>query len=137
MKKLKNILYAIDLDDDRITSIVFALEFAEYFNSRIHFVYVNDPQAGYRHPTDREDAVALKVRQSAPAALWENQDLVYAALKGQVAEEIIRYADEHQIDLIMVGHKHRSRVYSSMFDSTDVNIVDASRLPVLVLPEEH
>jgi len=54
-----------------------------------------------------------------------------------VAEEIIRYADEHQIDLIMVGHKHRSRVYSSMFDSTDVNIVDASRLPVLVLPEEH
>lgn len=136
MNKFQNMLYAIDLNDDRITSIIFAVEFARLFNSRIHFVYVNDPQAGYRHPTDREDAVALKVKESVPESLLENMDLIYAASKGDTAEEVVKYAREHQIDLIIVGHKHRSKLYSSMFDSEDVNIIDEALLPVLVIPEQ-
>ncbi len=136
MNDFQNILYAIDLDDEHITSIVYALEFAVRFKSRIHFVYVNDPQAGYRHPTDREDAIALKVGEAAPVSLLEKLEVVYASARGNVAEEIVRYIQNHQIDLIMVGHKHRNKVYSSMFDSTDVNIIDTVRLPVLVIPEE-
>ena len=136
MNDFRNILYAIDLNDDHITSIVYALEFAQLFKSRVHFVYVNDPQAGYRHPTDREDTVALKVKEAAPESLLENVDIIYASSKGDTAEEIVRYAQEHQIDLIIVGHKHRSKIFSSMFDSEDVNIIDAVRLPVLVIPEQ-
>lgn len=136
MNAFRNILYAIDLDDDHITSIVYALEFAEQFKSRIHFIYVNDPQAGYRHPTDREDAVALKVKGSVPASLLEHQDIIYASARGNTAEEIVKYARERQIDLIVVGHKHRSKIYSSLFDSDDVNIIDVAMLPVLVIPEK-
>ncbi len=136
MNKFQNILYAIDLDDKNITSIVYALEFAQLFKSRIHIVYVNDPQAGYRHPTDREDAVALKVKETAPESLLENLDIIYASAKGETAEEIVKYAREHQIDLIVVGHKHRSKIYSAMFDSEDVNIIDTALLPVLVVPEK-
>lgn len=136
MNKFQNMLYAIDLNDERITSIIFAVEFARLFNSRIHFVYVNDPQAGYRHPTDREDAVALKVKASVPEALLENMEVIYAASKGDTAEEVVKYAREHQIDLIIVGHKHRSKLYSSMFDSEDVNIIDEALLPILVIPEQ-
>lgn len=136
MNKFQNILYAIDLDDKNITSIVYALEFAQLFKSRIHIVYVNDPMAGYRHPTDREDAVALKVKETVPEALMENLDIIYASSKGDTAEEIVKYAQEHQIDLIAVGHKHRSKIYASMFDSEDVNIIDTALLPVLVVPEK-
>lgn len=136
MNKFQNILYAIDLDDKNITSLVYALEFAQLFKSRIHIVYVNDPQAGYRHPTDREDAVALKVKEAAPESLLENLDIIYASAKGDTAAEIVKYAQEHQIDLIVVGHKHRSKIYSSMFDSEDVHIIDAAFLPVLVVPEK-
>ena len=136
MNKFQNILYAIDLDDKNITSLVYALEFAQLFKSRIHIVYVNDPQAGYRHPTDREDAVALQVKETAPESLWENLDIIYASSKGETAEEIVKYAQEHQIDLIVVGHKHRSKIYSAMFDSEDVNIIDTALLPVLVVPEK-
>ena len=135
MNNYQNMLYAIDLDDDHITSIVYALEFARLFKSRIHVVYVNDPQAGYRHPTDREDAVALKVKETVPESLLENLDIIYAASKGDTAEEIVKYAREHKIDLIIVGHKHRSKLYSSMFDSDDVSIIDTAMLPVLVIPE--
>jgi nucleotide-binding universal stress UspA family protein len=136
MKTYENILYAINLNDEEITSVMYALEFARLFNSRIHIVYVNDPQAGYRHPTDREDAVALRVRETVPESLLENLDVVYAVSKGNTAEEIVRYAQEHQIDLIMVGHKHRGKLYSTLFDSNDVNIIDEARLPVLVIPEK-
>jgi len=136
MKDFQNILYAIDLNDENITSIVYALEFANMFNSRIHIVYINDPQAGYRHPTDREDAVALKVKETVPESLLENLDIIYAISRGNTAEEIVRYAQEHQIDLIMVGHKHRGKLYSAVFDSEDVNIIDEALLPVLVIPEQ-
>jgi nucleotide-binding universal stress UspA family protein len=136
MNTYRNILYAINLDDENITSIVYALEFARLFNSRIHIVYVNDPQAGYRHPTDREDAVALRVREAVPESLLESLDVVYAVSKGNTAEEIVRYVQEHQIDLIMVGHKHRGKLYSTLFDSNDVSIIDEAMLPVLVIPEK-
>lgn len=136
MNEFRNMLYAIDLDADNVTSVVYALEFARLFKSRIHIVYINDPQAGYRHPTDREDAVALRVKKAVPESLLENMDIIYASSKGNAAEEIVRYAREHQIDLIMVGHKHRSKIYSSMFDSEDVNIIDTALLPVLVIPEK-
>ena len=99
-------------------------------------MYVNDPQAGYRHPTDHEDAIALKVRESAPESLLGNMDIIYAISKGSTAEEIVKYAQEYHIDLIVVGHKHRSKIYSSLFDSNDVNIIDAALLPVLVIPEK-
>jgi nucleotide-binding universal stress UspA family protein len=135
MNDFRNMLYAIDLDADNISSVVFALEFAERFKSRIHIVYINDPQAGYRHPMDREDAVALKVKAVVPQSLLENMEVIYASSRGNIAEEIVKYAGEHQIDLILVGHKHRSKVYSSMFDSSDVNIIDTALLPVLVIPE--
>lgn len=136
MNDFRNMLYAIDLDADNISSVVFALEFAERFKSRIHMVYINDPQAGYRHPMDREDAVALKVKAVVPQSLLENMDIIYASSRGNIAEEIVKYAGENQIDLILVGHKHRSKVYSSMFDSSDVNIIDTALLPVLVIPEK-
>ena len=131
----KNMLYAIDLDDENIGSLTGALEFAKIFKSRIHIVYVNDPMAGYRHPTDKEDAVALRVREISPKAILEQLDVVYASLKGKVAEETVKYATENKIDLLIVGHKHRSKLYTSMFDSTDVNIIDTALIPVLVIPE--
>jgi nucleotide-binding universal stress UspA family protein len=136
MNDFRNMLYAIDLDADNISSVVYALEFARLFKSRIHILYVNDSQAGYRHPTDREDTVALRVKEAAPASLLENNDIIYASSKGDTAEEIVKYAREHQIDLIIVGHKHHSKLYTSIFDSSDVNIIDTALLPVLVIPEK-
>ena len=71
-----------------------------------------------------------------PESLLESLDVVYAVSKGNTAEEIVRYVQEHQIDLIMVGHKHRGKLYSTLFDSNDVSIIDEAMLPVLVIPEK-
>ena len=136
MLNFKNILYAIDLDSKDISSLGKALEFAQLLNCSVHVLYVNDIEAGYRHPTDREDAVALKVKEVIPESVLVNVNIFYAVAKGKTAEEIIKYAQKNNIDLIIVGHKHRSKLYSSLFDSTDVNIIDTASLPVLIIPEK-
>jgi nucleotide-binding universal stress UspA family protein len=70
-------------------------------------------------------------------SLLENLDIIYAVSKGKTAEEIVKYAQENQIDLIVVGHKYRGKLYPALFDSTtDVNIIDKALLPVLVIPEK-
>jgi len=87
--------------------------------SRIHVVYVNDPQ---RVPSSDGSGRrrCFKGKGNVPESLLENLDIIYAAPRGtRGGNRQIR--QEHQIDLIIVGHKHRSKIYSSMFDSEDVN----------------
>jgi nucleotide-binding universal stress UspA family protein len=98
-------------------------------------LYVNDIQAGYRHATDREDAVALRVREVAPLELLENSKITYAISKGSLDKEILKYCENNSIDLIITGHKHRNKLYSLFFDSPDENIIDAINLPVFIIPE--
>ena len=136
MLNFKNILYPIDLDSENVSSLVKALEFGQMFNARIHILYINDSQAGYRHPTDREEAVALKVREIAPAELLEQAKITYAVSKGDLGLEIAKYSEKNNIDLIITGHKHRNKLYYALFDSPDEDIIDAINLPVLVIPEK-
>lgn len=134
MFNIKNILFPIDLDEEDISPVVTALEIARIFSSPIHIFYVNDLQAGYRHPTDREDAVALRVREVAPPELLDSVKTLYAVAKGDLAEEVVKYCQDNSIDFIIVGHKHRHKIYTALFDSADINIIDAVKLPVLVIP---
>jgi nucleotide-binding universal stress UspA family protein len=135
MLNFKNILYPIDLDSKDISSVVKALEFALMLNCPIHILYVNDIQAGYRHVTDREDAIALRLRKVVPVELLENSKITYAISKGALDKEIVKYCEKNNVDLIITGHKHRNKLYSMFFDSPDENIIDAINLPVLIIPE--
>jgi nucleotide-binding universal stress UspA family protein len=124
------------LDAYDISPVVTALELTKLFNAEIHILYINDIEAGYRHPADREDAVALRVREVAPEKLLDNLHIIYAAAKGSLDKEIVQYCKNTHIDLIIVGHKHRNKLYSMLFDSPDINIIDAVNLPVLVIPQK-
>jgi nucleotide-binding universal stress UspA family protein len=135
MINFKNILYPIDLDSDNVSSLIKALEFAQIFNAHVHILYINDSQAGYRHPTDHEDAVALKVKEIAPVELLESAKITYAVSKGDLASEIVKYSEENNIDLIITGHKRRNKLYYAFFDSPDEDIIETINLPVLVIPE--
>ena len=135
MLNFKNILYPFDLDSKNVSSVVKALEFAQMLNCPIHILYVNDIQAGYRHPADHEDAVALRVKEFVAAELLENQKIIYSVSKGALDKEIVKYCEKNNIDLIITGHKHRNKLYSLLFDSPDENIIDAINLPVLIIPE--
>jgi len=136
MKQFKNILFPINLDAKNLNYLIKVVEFASSFGGKLHFLYVNDEQAGYRHPTDREDAVALKVKSVVPESLLSGLDVIYATAKGDLGKEIAVYCRENHIDLIIAGHKRRSRLYGAIFDSPDVDIIDAVNVPILIIPKE-
>mgnify|MGYP001053770103 CR=1 FL=1 len=136
MIKTDVILHPVNLDSRSAAALVTSIEVAKLFGSRIHFLYVNDEQAGYRHAVDHEDAVALKVKEAAPAGLLDHLDVTYAVSRGALDREVAAYCATHGVTMIVVGHRHRSKIYSSLFDSPDENIIDAIKLPVLVVPEE-
>lgn len=136
MYNFKNILYPINLDSKDVSPVVAALELAKANKARIHIVYVNGPGAGFRYPKDGEDAIALRVKEVAPAELLDGQDIRYAIAQGGLDTEIAKYCRENKIDLIVTGHKHRNKLYSQMFDTPDESIIDAIKLPVLVIPKK-
>lgn len=136
MIQIKNILYPINLDSSNISPVVKALEMALAFSSRIHILYVNDPNAGYRFPADHEDAVSLKVQEAVSSELLEKVNVTYAVAKGELDKEIANYCKNNTIDLIITGHKHHNKLYSMFFDTPDENIIDAINVPVLVLPKK-
>jgi nucleotide-binding universal stress UspA family protein len=136
MFPISNILYPINLNSKNITTVARALEIARFFKSTIHILYVNDPGASHWYPADHEDAVALKVKEVVPGEVLEKSTVKYAVAKGNLDSEIAAYCKSNKIDLIIAGHKHRSKLYSVLFDSPDVNIIDTIPVPVLVIPKK-
>jgi len=136
MFPISNILYPINLNSKNISSVVKALEIARFFKCTIHILYVNDPGASRWYPADHEDAVALKVKEVVPGEVLEKSSIRYAVAKGELAGEIMSYCKNNNIDLIVTGHKLRSKLYSMLFDSPDVNIIDTIHVPVLVIPKK-
>jgi hypothetical protein len=86
MLKFKNILYPINLDSKKIHNIELAIEMSLDNKATLHFLYVNDEAAGYRHPTLFEDSVALRIKSDVDPGLLEKASVVYASAKGELAD---------------------------------------------------
>lgn len=136
MLTFTRILFPINLDSSNLFFVKKVVETAMKLQGRLHILYVNDEQAGYRHPTDREDTVAIKVREAVPADILEKVSPVYAVAKGSISKEIQAYCKKEKIELIIIGHKQRSKFYGFMFDSPDVNIIDTANVPVMIIPKK-
>lgn len=135
MFKFSNILYPLNLDSKNIENVTTVLEFAQTFKSVVHFLFVNDKASGYRHPTDFQDAVALKIKETVPAELLVHSRIIYAVSKGDIGDEVKEYCHDNEIDLIVTSHKHHNSLYSSIFDTPDEDIIDTVSIPVLILPK--
>lgn len=135
MIKFSSILYPVNLDSKNIENVITVLEFAQTFKSVVHFLFVNDESAGYRHPSDFQDAVSLKIKETVPAELLIHSRVIYAVSRGDIGDEVKEYCQDNEIDLIITSHKHRSSIYSAFFDSPDEDIINTVSIPVLILPK--
>ena len=59
--------------------------------------------------------------------------VVAEVLAGDPADEIVAYADNHDVDLIVVGSRGRGAVASALLGSVSQAVLHESRRPVLVL----
>lgn len=150
MISLKKILFATDFSDCARVAQDYAVALAEQFQSELHVVHVLAdvmmmmPEPGSALSLPQNYLVDLK--QEAERALnkvftpeqAKDRRAVRALRMGNPFIEIVKYAEEANIDLIVVGTHGRSGLGHLFLGSVAEKIVRKAKCPVLtVRPAGH
>ena len=150
MIKLDRILVPTDLSEFSKHALRYGCEFANRFNAELHLLnIVQDvvamvPEPGMAFPAPGE--YLQELQQASTKALAELPDpawlrgvsVVRHVRVGTPFLEIVRYAKETGIDLIVIGTHGRSGLAHVLLGSTAEKVVRKAPCPVLtVRPEGH
>ena len=149
-KKLSKILVAVDVSDTSMNAVVYAMILAKNNNNNeveIFVINVIDlPPIFKMLPSDTRKQLIRIGRQQASqifdtvAEMARRHSIrkkinteMIETFSVSVADEIIRYAQEKRVDLIVVGTKGRSGMSKALLGSVASKIVTYSPCSVLVV----
>lgn len=127
-----------------------ALDLAEVHDATLHVLYIVDQPAsvsgmgeGFSGLDDLLDALEERGHQATGAiverAKERDIETTAAVRRGNPHDDILTYADEHGIDVIVMGTHGRTGVKRALLGSVTENVVRHSEIPVLTVhrkPEE-
>ena len=150
MIQLRRILFPTDFSDNSRAALPYACAFAEQFGAELHILNVMYemaqvvPETGtfFTTPVSNIDEVresAERELANLPGPDWQKvANVVRATVPGTPFLEIIRYAREHDADLIVMGTHGRSGLAHVLLGSVAERVVRKAPCPVLtVRPEGH
>lgn len=151
MINIDKVLVPTDFSDFSKPAMTYACAMAARFSSELHLLHVcPEPAmlvpeaggigvAGVIVETDEIEASALAQLQQLPGDDWENNREIHRETRvGSAFYEIINYAKEHDIDLIVIGSHGRSGLMHLLMGSVAENVVRKAPCPVLtVKPDGH
>lgn len=121
---VRNILVATDFSDSAEAALVLAIRYAGVAGAGLHVLHVFASGE-----IDVTQLLADAVAKAAP-----DVPVTVAATGGDPAQEILRYAAQHPIDLIVLGTHGRTGVSRLLLGSVAERVLRAARCPVLVVP---
>jgi universal stress protein A len=143
---IQRILFATDFSDPSENARKYASEVASLANSELHLLHVvvplavpamGAPSVGYIEDTD---AIAASVKQSEQDLErlldpeWRSSHrVVSAVVVGTPVFEILKYAKDHHIDLIVMGTYGRTGLTHMLMGSVAENVVRKAHCPVLTV----
>ncbi len=144
--KIERILCAVALRDCTEKVVRYAASLAKRFNSMLYIItVVEEPvwvQRGFDQDLEAlmstlEERDRLALRDIAVKAEELSKAQVEpVVLRGKPAKEIIRFAEENKVDLIVIGSHSVPSIQKVMLGSTALKIINSSKVPVLVVPLE-
>jgi nucleotide-binding universal stress UspA family protein len=150
MIELKRILLPTDFSENSQQATIYACALAEQFGSELHVLHVVQdivamvPEPGlacpaggdYLREADESARAALAI---IPDASWSaGRTIVRATRQGPPFVEIIRYAKDQAIDLIVLGTHGRGGLAHVLMGSVAERVVRKAPCPVLtVRPRGH
>ena len=145
MLEFKNILFPIDLAEVSQKLIDHVCTFAHRFEARIHLLYVVRtfepyPSADYV-PGPHAEAAREELLDSMRARMDEVVNDNFADCQGvekilssgHTAREILRYIDENNVDMVIMGTHGRRGLNRVLFGSVAQRVVQSSKAPVLTV----
>jgi len=149
MPDIKHILYTTDFSEFSRYALPYAIEMAEKFDADLHCLYVVEPintpvdfgwtQVNYAELEENHVEHARKSLQSIidediPADIRTHMEVRH----GRSFKEIIDYAQEQEIGLIVMATHGLSGISHILFGSTTEKVVRKSPCPVLTVRDpEH
>jgi universal stress protein A len=148
MLNLSHILHPTDFSDNSDQALKYACSLATQFGAELHLINVvhdagliSPPIAGFIPPDYYEQQIqrATEELASLPEKVLSHSGSVTRNIcQGVPFVEIIRYAKENAIDMIVMGTHGYSGLKHVMLGSVAENVVRNAPCPVLtVRPEKH
>jgi nucleotide-binding universal stress UspA family protein len=129
----KDILYCTDYSEDAELALVYAVDLAKRYGSRLHVlhvlhswhrylpteVYEGVENGGVAEATpELIERVTRDIQKKYHDQLEGHDPVVYSVLPGNPHVEILRYAREKEVDLIVMGSMGRSEQQDLHYGST-------------------
>ncbi len=144
MKEFKKILFATDFSEISEYAFDYAVSLAGKFNAKLIIIHViNEPVdlRGFYVPHISFDSIEREIALSAEKMMDKFCDRKLASFRnyekltvsGIPYEEILKKADEEQVDLIVMGTHGRAGIDHLLFGSTAERVVRKAICPVMTV----
>ncbi len=140
---VRNILVSTDFSDFSAAAVDYAASFALLYGAKIHLVHVIEAGSVVGVPTMEvaPTSLAPEVETNAQEEMrkfvyWKmknNTNLEQVILRGEPHREIVKYAQENDIDLIVIATHGRTGLAHMLMGSVAEKIVRLSPVPVLAV----
>jgi len=140
---MKRILVATDGSPAAMEAVSVGVELAAEHGSEVMFVHVVPlvdvvpatglaPIAGaFLHELSDHDRTLLV--EAAEVAAEHGIVATTVLLRGDTVDEIVAYADSHDVDLIVVGSRGRGAIAGALLGSVSQGLLGESKRPVLIV----
>ncbi len=143
MFKVMKILYPTDFSESSLEALKYAVSFARSCQAKLILMHVVNEKifseglslARVSAPESLGQELAAEagrqLRMIIPSDLRQGLDVETVILSGNPSSEVIRYAKDNHVDMIVIGTAGRSGVEHMMFGSTAEKVVRGAPCPVL------
>jgi nucleotide-binding universal stress UspA family protein len=148
MLQVKNILVPVDFSEQTIPMIKYAQTIASRENASIHLIYVNEMvQMAYSGSafsfglvsfTELEDHISNWADEQFEKLLAELDEDIRSHvhvhhIRGRIADEIISFADNNHIDLIVMATHSRTALEELFLGSKTERVIHLTHTPMVVM----
>lgn len=142
--EIKKILYPTDFSEGSLAAVPLLADLVKKYGAKLyvlHVVYDIVRASGWYVPhtsmneiyKDMEEAAKKEIQKCCLEELRGNKDIERIVIKGIPHDEIVRFADENKIDLIVIGTHGRKGLDKMLFGSTAAKVVRTAPCPVLTV----
>lgn len=144
MLNIKHVLFPVDFTESSQKIVSYVKQFVQTCNAQLSLIHVvrgPDDFAGFELGAAWWTSIQKEVMDGANQAMEQfvanNLADVPNVKKfitiGDIVEEVVKYADENKIDLILIGTHGRKGLEKAMFGSVAEGVVKAAPCPVLTI----
>jgi nucleotide-binding universal stress UspA family protein len=136
----ENVLVTTDGSDHADRGVEHALDLAAKYGATVHVVFVVDERrhgttpamSSYEAALERVEEEGEEIAEDVVEAANElDVPVTVSILRGSPHEEILRYVDAHDVDLVVMGKRGATGVKRPHIGSVTERVVRESPVPVL------